>query len=264
MGKFTNTNHPAGPVGGPSSSQHADQMIVDEFERMERRFAERRHLGADLGCGAPPRVYPDAWSRDTPNWDTQHEERAHGVPGDSSFWYVKDSQLAQTSTRLSPARQRNRIVIGDQVVPLTCVQTGLPILDESRAVIKCGVVPYIDDAAAKADWQRHQREALYLNAYMDRFGRAVTYPDYLTAQDKASLACTSWMAHSAIASQNPFLAVVPAQPSVMYSSPAKCGQLRFNTAVVAVGASGLEQFALAGGDNLRQSLSPLPQLGLTQ
>merc|ERR1712224_997312 len=122
---------------------------------MEHRFADRRHMGADLGCGAPLRVYPDAWSRDTPNWDTQYEERAHGVPHDSSFWYAKDSEKPQSRTALSPPRRRERatcrLVISEPNVPIVCAQTGIPIADHSRAVIKCGVVPYIDEAAAKAD-----------------------------------------------------------------------------------------------------------------
>eukprot|EP00656_Telonema_subtile_P011035 TRINITY_DN15413_c0_g1_i1.p1 TRINITY_DN15413_c0_g1~~TRINITY_DN15413_c0_g1_i1.p1 ORF type:complete len:672 (+),score=134.86 TRINITY_DN15413_c0_g1_i1:152-2167(+) len=255
MGRFTNSDQPGGPVGGPSSSERADQMIVEEFERMERRFAERKHRGAGLGCGAPARVYPDAWSRDTPNWETQHEERAHGVPGDTSFWYAKESQLAQSSTRLSPPRQRKKIVISDPVIPLTCVQTGLPIVDESKAVIKCGVVPYIDQAAAKADWQRHQREALYLNAFMDRFGRAVSYPAYVSAQQKQFSGTLSWNAHAQPASHNPFLSVVPPQP-MAWTTASKCGQLRCNSSLLAAnGAGQLVEYSLEGG----RSLGGLPQ-----
>eukprot|EP00658_Telonema_sp_P-2_P044438 TRINITY_DN3232_c0_g1_i1.p1 TRINITY_DN3232_c0_g1~~TRINITY_DN3232_c0_g1_i1.p1 ORF type:complete len:681 (-),score=122.49 TRINITY_DN3232_c0_g1_i1:292-2334(-) len=262
LGHTTHPSHPAGPVGGPSSSARADRMIVDEFERMEARFSERRHLGADLGCGAPPRVYPDAWSRDTPNWDTQHEERAHGIASDNSFWYAKDSQMPQGNTRLSPPRQRHRIVISDHpAIPLVCAQTGLPIVDESQAVIKCGVVPYIDQAAAKADWQRHQQEALYLNAYMDRFGCAVKYPDYISSQPKNRLGIISWVAHAQPSSHNPFLSVVPPQPGMSIATTIKCGQFRANAVVVAAGAGTDLVETSVGGHHLVQSLVPLPVVG---
>ena len=81
-------------------------------------------MGADLGCGAPARVYPDAWSRDTPNWETQQEERAKGVAGDSSFWYVKESEKPQTSTPLSPTREKAQGLIGNDA-PFCCVAFSL-------------------------------------------------------------------------------------------------------------------------------------------
>ena len=52
-------------------------------------------------------------------------------------------------------------------LPMVCAHTGR-LVDPATCVIKAGVVPYVDEATARADWRRLEREALFLHASPDQ------------------------------------------------------------------------------------------------
>jgi len=191
---------PGSPAKG--AEEHEREAMVDaEDARMEARFATRYHAGKDLGCGAPPRVYSDAWCRDTPNWDVMREERTHGIEYDTSWWLQKEGKPALDITRTSPnAKLATYEQQGDccytlQPLKMQCALTKKEV-QAKTCVVKSGVVAYTDEAAANADWRRHEKEALFLGFYADRFGTAVEYDDYVTAKHKAANDELSWIAHA--------------------------------------------------------------------
>merc|ERR1712166_412214 len=118
------------------------------------------------------------------------------------------------------------------------------------------------EAAAKADWQRHQREALFLTAYFDRFGRAASYSDYLTAEKLSRVGLVTWIAHAQPASHSPFHSVTPSQPAAFQQACLLAGRLHCNSAVVAANGDGqLSHIGLPGGSNLAAQLPTMQPTG---
>jgi len=192
---------PGSPAKGAEAYERDAALDAEEL-RMETRFAERLHGGRDLGCGAPPRVYGDAWSRATPNWDTMREERTHGGDYDTSWWHRKEKG-ALVPPKATPRDRILAYAASAETAPYTteplrmyCGHTGREV-DPATAVIKAGVVPYMDESAARADWRRLEREALFLNSFADRFGVSVEYEEYILGQEKMAHTELCWLSHAA-------------------------------------------------------------------
>ena len=107
MGKACRSDAADCPVGSPARGAEAaeiDAALAAEDARMETRFATRYHGGKDLGCGAPPRVYGDPWSRETKAWDAMREERSHGTGEDSSWQGRKENAALEVSSKTGQER----------------------------------------------------------------------------------------------------------------------------------------------------------------
>jgi len=102
MGRAYRHDAAVTPVGSPARGAEAaeiDAALEAEDARMESRFASRYHGGMDLGCGAPPRVYGDPWSRGTASWDAMREERSHGTGEDTSWQNRKENETLEVPAR---------------------------------------------------------------------------------------------------------------------------------------------------------------------
>jgi len=129
------------------------------------------------------------------------EERSHGVEYDTSFQHRKEQSLLPRSQRTGKDKaidyqsSTEDALYTCEPLPIVCAHTGRRI-DPHQAVFKAGVVPYSDESAARADWRRFEREALFLNAFADRFGQTVTYEDYALTKVKLAEDETCWLTHA--------------------------------------------------------------------
>jgi len=90
------------------------------------------------------------------------------------------------------------------------------VVDPAECVIKAGVIPYVDESSARADWRRMEREALFLNFYADRFGTTVGYEDYASTKRKTAEDDIGWLSHAA--SESVFGKHAPPHPVVAYEA----------------------------------------------